>query len=158
MWLSRRITHPEQETEAAALGTISMGGSGTAVVTDGEKRDVRIISPGGYCWQPGAGESVLVLKASQTYIPGALQTAQAELAPGEVMVFSNAARLVLRNNGDIEVKGRVRITGRLFVNGRELGAERWRICCAAAIMCRTGSAGSCGCAETKRSCSGRCTG
>lgn len=123
MWLSRRITHPEQEPEAAALGTISMGGSGAAVVTDGEKRDVRIISPGGYCWQPGAGESVLVLKASQTYIPGALQTAQAELAPGEVMVFSNAARLVLRNNGDIEVKGRVRITGRLFVNGRELGAE-----------------------------------
>ena len=123
MWLSRRITHPETEPETAALGTISMGGSRAAVVTDGEKRDVRIISPGGYCWQPGAGESVLVLKASQTYIPGALQTAQAELAPGEVMVFSNAARLVLRNNGDIEVKGRVRITGRLFVNGRELGAE-----------------------------------
>ena len=123
MWLSKRITHPETEPETAALGTISMGGSRAAVVTDGEKRDVRIISPGGYCWQPGAGESVLVLKASQTYIPGALQTAQAELAPGEVMVFSNTARLVLRNNGDIEVKGRVRITGRLFVNGRELGAE-----------------------------------
>ena len=64
-----------------------------------------------------------MLKASLTYIPGALQTAQAELAPGEVMVFSNAARIVLRNNGDIEVKGKVRITGRLFVNGRELGAE-----------------------------------
>ena len=123
MWLSRRITHPEQETEAAALGTISMGGSRAAVVTDGEKRDVRIISPGGYCWQPGAGQSVLVLKASQTYIPGALQAAQAELAPGEVMVYSNAARIVLRNNGDMELKGKVRITGRLFVNGRELGAE-----------------------------------
>ena len=123
MWLSRRITHPEQETEAAALGTISMGGSGAAVVTDGEKRDVHIISPGGYCWQPGAGESVMVLKASQTYVPGALQTAQAELAPGEVMVFSNAARIVLRNNGDVEQKGKVRITGRLFVNGRELGTE-----------------------------------
>ena len=123
MWLSKRITHPETEPETAALGTISMGGSRAAVVTDGEKRDVRIISPGGYCWQPGAGESVLVLKASQTYIPGALQTAQAELAPGEVMVFSNAARIVLRNNGDMELKGKVRITGRLFVNGRELGAE-----------------------------------
>ena len=123
MWLSRRITHPETEPETAALGTISMGGSRAAVVTDGEKRDVRIISPGGYCWQPGAGESVLVLKASQTYIPGALQTAQAELVPGEVMVFSNAARIVLRNNGDMELKGKVRITGRLFVNGRELGAE-----------------------------------
>ena len=123
MWLSKRITHPETEPETAALGTISMGGSRAAVVTDGEKRDVRIISPGGYCWQPGAGESVLVLKASQTYIPGALQTAQAELAPGEVMVFSNAARIVLRNNGDVELKGKVRITGRLFVNGRELGAE-----------------------------------
>ena len=123
MWLSRRITHPETEPETAALGTISMGGSRAAVVTDGEKRDVRIISPGGYCWQPGAGERVLVLKASQTYIPGALQTAQAELAPGEVMVYSNAARIVLRNNGDMELKGKVRITGRLFVNGRELGAE-----------------------------------
>ena len=39
------------------------------------------------------------------------------------MVFSNAARIVLRNNGDMELKGKVRITGRLFVNGRELGAE-----------------------------------
>ena len=123
MWLSRRITHPEQETEAAALGTISMGGSGAAVVTDGEKRDVRIISPGGYCWQPGAGESVLVLKASQTYIPGALQQAKGSRAPGEVLVYSDAAQVVLRNNGDIELKGKVRITGRLFVNGRELGAE-----------------------------------
>ena len=123
MWLSKRIVQETPEFEPATLGTVSIGGEDAAVVTDGEKRDVRIISPGGYCWQPGAGESVLVLKASQTYIPGALQTAQAELAPGEVMVFSNAARLVLRNNGDIEVKGRVRITGRLFVNGRELGAE-----------------------------------
>ena len=123
MWLSKRIVQETPEFEPATLGTVSIGGEDAAVVTDGEKRDVRIISPGGYCWQPGAGESVLVLKASQTYIPGALQTAQAELAPGEVMVFSNAARIVLRNNGDMELKGKVRITGRLFVNGRELGAE-----------------------------------
>ena len=123
MWLSRRITHPETEPETAALGTISMGGSRAAVVTDGEKRDVRIISPGGYCWQPGAGESVLVLKASQTYIPGALQRAKGSLAPGEVMVYSDAAQVVLRNNGDIELKGKVRVTGRLFLNGKELGAE-----------------------------------
>ena len=123
MWLSRRITHPETEPETAALGTISMGGSRAAVVTDGEKRDVCIISPGGYCWQPGAGESVLVLKASQTYIPGALQQAKGSLAPGEVMVYSDAAQVVLRNNGDIELRGKVRVTGRLFLNGKELGAE-----------------------------------
>lgn len=123
MWLSKRITHPETEPETAALGTISMGGSRAAVVTDGEKRDVRIISPGGYCWQPGASQSVLVLKASQTYIPGALQQAQGSLAPGEVMVYSDAAQVVLRNNGDIELRGKVRVTGRLFLNGKELGAE-----------------------------------
>ena len=123
MWLSKRIVQETPEFEPATLGTVSIGGEDAAVVTDGEKRNARVISPGGYCWQPGAGESVLVLKASQTYIPGALQTAQAELAPGEVMVFSNAARIVLRNNGDMELKGKVRITGRLFVNGRELGAE-----------------------------------
>ena len=62
------------------------------------------------------------LSPSAKYCITSVTISQAELAPGEVMVFSNAARLVLRNNGDIEVKGRVRITGRLFVNGRELGA------------------------------------
>ena len=81
MWLSKRIVQETPEFEPATLGTVSIGGEDAAVVTDGEKRNARVISPGGYCWQPGAGESVLVLKASQTYIPGALQTAQAELAP-----------------------------------------------------------------------------
>ena len=123
MWLSRRITHPEAEEEAATLGTVSMGGSSTAVVTDGEKRGAHIISPGGYCWQPGTQQSVLVIKASEAYIPGALQTGAEALAPGEVMVYSDAARIVLRNNGDIEMCGKVRITGKLFVNGEELGAE-----------------------------------
>lgn len=123
MWLSRRMVQQRGETEAATLGTVSIGGGNTTVVTDAERRGAQIISPGGYCWQPGTNQSVLVLKANETYIPGAVQTAQQTLAPGEVMIYSERAQVVLRNNGDVELRGKVRVTGQLFLNGEEVLAR-----------------------------------
>ena len=122
MWLSRRITHPEQESEAAALGTISMGGSGAAVVTDGEKRHARVISPGGYCWQPGEQDSVLVIKGNELYVPGVLQDG-GRAAPGEVVIYAGASEVRLKSGGTIEIRGRVEITGEAYVNGRKVVTE-----------------------------------
>ena len=87
MWLSKRIVQETPEFEPATLGTVSIGGEDAAVVTDGEKRNARVISPGGYCWQPSASDSVLVIKGNELYVPGVLQSGGA-LQPGEVLIYS----------------------------------------------------------------------
>lgn len=122
MWLSKRMGPMEWQREAADAGTVSIGGEDAAVVTDAERREAKVVSPGGYVWQPGAGQSVLVLKSGDTYIPGTVLRGAA-IAPGEVRIFSNGSSVTLRNNGKIEINGEVYITGKLFVNGEELGAD-----------------------------------
>ncbi len=122
MWLSKRIVQQAPEDEAATLGTVSIGGADAAVITDGEKRNARLISPGGYCWQPGASDSVLVIKGNELYVPGALQSG-GEISPGEVMIYSRGASIRLQNDGTIAIQGRVEITGEAFVNGRRVKTE-----------------------------------
>ena len=119
MWLSKRIMLPETAEDPATLGTVSIGGNAAAVVTDGEKRNARVISPGGYCWQPSAGQSVLIVKANEAYVPGVLQEPDG-LAPGEVLIFSDSTQIRLQNDGNIRISGEVWISGKLYVNGREI--------------------------------------
>ena len=122
MWLSKKVVREQAEYDAATLGTVSIGGSDAAVVTDGEKRNARLITPGGYCWQPSADDSVLVIKGNELYVPGVLQQAE-ELEPGEILIFSNEASVRLKNNGKIEIDGKVYVTGNLFVNGKRVLTE-----------------------------------
>ena len=122
MWLSKRIVQETPEFEPATLGTVSIGGEDAAVVTDGEKRNARVISPGGYCWQPSASDSVHVIKGNELYVPGVLQSGGA-LQPGEVLIYSGGASIRLRNSGEIELNGRVEISGDAFVNGRRVLTE-----------------------------------
>ena len=122
MWLSRTMVRRQPEAEPAVLGTVSIGGADAAVVTDGEKRHARLISPGGYCWQPGAEDGVLVLKGSELYVAGALQPG-GEIAPGEVLIYSNGASIWLKNTGEIELCGRVNIRGEAYVNDRKVKTE-----------------------------------
>ena len=122
MWLSKRIVQETPEFEPATLGTVSIGGEDAAVVTDGEKRNARVISPGGYCWQPSASDSVLVIKGNELYVPGVLQSGGA-LQPGEVLIYSGGASIRLKNSGEIELNGRLEISGEAFVNGRRVLTE-----------------------------------
>lgn len=122
MWLSRRIVQETPEFEPATLGTVSIGGDDAAVVTDGEKRNAKVISPGGYCWQPSEEDCVLVVKGNELYVPGVLQES-GKLAPGEILIFSGGSSIRLKNSGTIEISGRVEITGEAFVNGRRVKTE-----------------------------------
>lgn len=54
MWLSKRVMADRDAEDPATLGTVSIGGKNPAVVTDAEKRQAKVISPGGYCWNPAA--------------------------------------------------------------------------------------------------------
>lgn len=120
MWLSKRIMQEAPEEDAATLGTVTIGGADAAVVTDAEKRRAKIITPGGYCWQPSAKDSVLVVKGNELFVSGLLQEDAGDLAAGEVRVFSNGARITLRNTGRVEIDGDVSISGGLFVRGQEM--------------------------------------
>lgn len=122
MWLSRRIVQETPETEPATLGTVTIGGADSAVVTDAEKRSARLIAPGGYCWQPKADDSVLVVRGNELYVAGKLQEGE-ELQPDEVKIFSDGAEIRLKNDGKIEIRGTVRVTGELYVNGRKVRVE-----------------------------------
>ena len=116
MWLSRRITQPEPPEDAATLGTVTIGGVDTAVVNDAEKRNAKVISPGGYAWQPAREDCVLVVRGNDLYLTGMLQSKK-DLEPGEVVLFSNGAEIHICNDGKVEVKGE------LLVNGRKVLTE-----------------------------------
>lgn len=115
MWLSRKIVYEQPEGDTAALGTVTIGGDDAAVMTDGERRNAKVISPGGYCWQPAASDSVLVLKGNELYVPGMLQTGR-QIAPGEVLIYSDEAQIRLTNDGKVKISGDVYIDGDLYVN------------------------------------------
>lgn len=70
MWLSKRVMADRDAEDPATLGTVSIGGKNPAVVTDAEKRQAKVISPGGYCWNPAATDCVLVVKGNELYVAG----------------------------------------------------------------------------------------
>ena len=123
MWLSKRIMQEQPEPDSATLGTVSIGGAEAAVVTDTEKRQAKLITPGGYCWKPSAADNVLIVKGNELYLTGQLMHGADELGEGEVRVYSLGASLTLRNdgrivlNGDVELAGSMEIMGDVLVRG-----------------------------------------
>ena len=123
MWLSEQVMRRHTEPDPATLGTVSIGGED--VVTDGEKRAAKVISPGGYCWQPDAAEEVLVVKGNELYVPGKLQKSPRALAPGEVLIYAGSSEIFVSRTGveitgKVQIAGDVRITGDLYVNGTKM--------------------------------------
>ena len=96
------------------------------MVTDGERRQARLFSPGGYCWRPGSGDTVLVVGGGEPCVAGREQKCPAALAAGEVYVYSGGASLHLKNSGEIVVRGKLvvsggaEITGGLTVDGQKV--------------------------------------
>lgn len=119
MWLSKRIMQESPEADAATLGTVSIGGDDAAVVTDREKRRAKIISPGGYCWQPNVKDDVLVVKGNELYLAGMLQKS-GQVEKGEILIYSESASIRLKNDGKIEIDGDVHISGDLYVNDQKM--------------------------------------
>ena len=92
MWLSKRVMADRDAEDLATLGTVSIGGKNPAVVTDAEKRQAKVISPGG----------------------------TKGLRAGEVMLFSKGASVKVTNDGKILLNGDVYVQGDLYVNGQKM--------------------------------------
>lgn len=116
MWMGKQLSRRAREDEADT-GTVTAAGEMLCVITDGEKRNLRIFSPGGYRWQPEAGEPVLVLKNGG--VCGALQDAdRPPLQPGETELFGpDGACIRFQKGGKITIEGDVTLTGDLTVSG-----------------------------------------
>ena len=83
----------------------------------GERRWLPVCAPGGYSWQPGAGDKVLVLKAGvereSPYILGKIQENVEEAGP--IRLFGPGSALGLD-------QGRVELEGTVYLNGQTLEA------------------------------------
>ena len=91
-----------------------------AVLTRGEDRSLPVYGPGGLVWTPKAGDTVLVIKGGsgreEQCIAGALARRETdELEPGELRLYSGGASLTLRNDGTVEIYGRLMVNGSLYV-------------------------------------------
>ena len=84
------------------------------------KRQAKVISPGGYCWNPAATDCVLVVKGNELYVAGMPQEGTKGLRAGEVMLFSKGASVKVTNDGKILLHGDVYVQGDLYVNGQKM--------------------------------------
>lgn len=121
MWLSKQ-TRPEVSPAGADLGVTSISGERAGVVTKGEVRALPVYGPGGYAWRPAAGETVLVIKGGtggeESCVAGAKQTdAPAGLCPGEVYIHAKGASVYLKNDGTVELRGSIVLSGQVEING-----------------------------------------
>lgn len=129
MWIAGRLgrTEEPQETAAVESGTVTIGGSSAGVLARGEERRLRVAAPGGYAWRPKNGERVLVLRGGtlgeERYVAAALSEAAESLTleDGEICLFASAggAKIVLRNNGRVEIEGELYINGEAYETAEE---------------------------------------
>lgn len=129
MWLAERTKTPRPGGTDADFGVTSIAGQRAGVVTRGESREVPVYGPGGYVWIPENGSAVLVIKGG----PGGeescaagmkLPPAPEGMQPGEVLIHSaGGASAYLKNDGTIELRGSVSVTGGLTLNGRPVAVQ-----------------------------------
>lgn len=127
MWLSEELARRTHRGAAEAeSGTVTVEAESAGVYARGEVRGAVMASPGGYLWRPAQGETVLLLRGgardTPPYVIGKAEQDAQELLPGEVCIRSaGGARIVLRNDGRIELYGSVTLNG-VPLNGGSDGA------------------------------------
>ena len=119
MWLSEKLRGNRRAGEISAdLGVTTIGGGETGVYARGETREVRVCTPGGVCWQPRSGDQVLVLNGGPggeaAFVLGVQRTKAAQIAAGDLYLSSGGASICLRNDGAIELSGRLVINGEAY--------------------------------------------
>lgn len=65
MWTSDRRKTRQAGESWVDWGEVTLEGDPAGAYLDGERRQLAVYGPGGYCWKPALGDRVLVLKAGQ---------------------------------------------------------------------------------------------
>ena len=117
MWLSEKAAESRKNSGTeASVGPVTVSGASAAVLLAGENRNLGLLSPCGIRWQPEKNAQVMVLQTSdgERFILGAASAASAPMEDGELCLTCGDTVLKLTRDG-------VFITGRLFLNGSEIG-------------------------------------
>ena len=122
MWIGQKIaasTRPREDSTAVDLGVTTIGGEAVAVETRGEDRDLPVYGPGGYFWQPKAGDRVLVIKGgvdgAERCVAAAEQGEAPEgMEPGDVCIRAGDASICLHSDGRVDIAGTLYINGSLY--------------------------------------------
>ena len=122
MWLSQKISARPLAAEMLRRGQVTIGGEQPAVLTDGEEREARVLSPGGFSWRPAPMDPVLISRGEDCCILGRLQDL-CGLEPGEVRLHTGAAAISLLPDGSIRFTGRVSINGVLWEESDHAGDD-----------------------------------
>lgn len=109
MWLSERKRG--RGSDGALVGAATLEGETAGAYLDGERRDLAVFAPGGYCWRPAVGQELLVIKGADG--PCVAGTRSGAVQPGEVLISagSGGASILLKNDGTVELTGRVLVNG-----------------------------------------------
>ena len=114
MWIAEQGRRRPQADGTALVGQVTLPGDPAAVYLDGERRELPVYGPGGYCWRPTVDDKVLVLKTGdQGESPCILgkQQQMDELRPGEVRLTGGESGIFLGQD-KLELTGAVQINGR----------------------------------------------
>lgn len=126
MWLSEQVRRKAASGASAGVGGVTISGENAAVMLTGEYRGLKVLTPEGFFWRPGAGTQVMVLTTDdgERFILGAADETDApSLAEGELCLKSGSGWLklgadgVISAEGEIHVNGDVHLTGDVYVNG-----------------------------------------
>jgi hypothetical protein len=121
MWLSNSGRAHPAGSNGSGLGKVTIGGNPAGVFWCGERRNLPVISPGGFWWKPKAGQEVLLLKTDTQSeglcVAGAKQgDAPAELLQGEVLMGDEKAWIKTTEQG-VNLNGKTQQTGDFSVTG-----------------------------------------
>ena len=125
MWLSRVLASGGNPGDfAAEAGVVTIGGASPSVMLSGEVRDVEILSCGGLFWRPEAGDEVLTMATPEgrRFLAFSGGEAPEGISAGEVFIKTKSAGIHLKADGGMELFGDVFVSGRLFVNGFDVGS------------------------------------
>ena len=124
MWLSGQQKRPADCGEGQ-IGTVTVGGSGAAVMLDSERRGLEVYAPAGYTWTPEAGQRVLVIQG-QGEIPAIVGVRRGGGQPGSVGISAKSVSVSgqgvsLQAAGGAVVGGQsVDLRGEVLINGEPL--------------------------------------
>lgn len=108
MWMTRQFTGAEAPA-LSETGRFRIANNVTGISGTMELRDVPVYVPWGVSFLPPAGSEVLLLQTQNgTACVGARLEPLQGLQPGEICLFSGGTRLLLKNDGEIEL-GKVTI-------------------------------------------------
>lgn len=109
LWLSDYVTKNSIKKNEPSIGSVTACDAKTvAVDASQEFRDMPIVAPFGIAYNPPKDEQSVVLPIGNGCVCIGVVTQSKELNPGELMLFSSGgASIVLKNNGDVVINGKV---------------------------------------------------